>query len=280
MCYFTKIDCIEILEQVIFELELDSNFDCIFNLNNNEDGSYCSQIPPLSKITIGCSFLNKYKDNDIVSNIDVVDVVLNIFHEYQHALRNYEMYHNFQQGNEEVYVSSFTSAYFPYYYHKKYKMSPSELDAELNGILKAKLFFEESYPEFNFESAVVERISKLFEDNCWYGPFDYSEIKAVFSYNDVIDYLKSWQNIAYNYNPFPNTLDKNFYKTKEYSLLDTKENGAKHYNDMLSYIKEFATLSYEDEVLVSKLISFSQEKIKLLEDAKDERTVHDDWGTR
>lgn len=142
------------------------------------------------------------------------------------------------------------------------------------------MFFEEFYPEFDFESAVVERVSKLFGDNCWYGPFGDSEIKAVFSYNDVISYLKSWQNIAYNYNPFSNTLDKDFYKTVESSLLDAKENGTKHYNDMLNYIKEFATLSYEDEVLVSKLFSFSQEKIKHLEDAKDERTVYDDWGTR
>lgn len=102
----------------------------------------------------------------------------------------------------------------------------------------------------------------------------------MFSYKEIIDYLETWQNFAYNYNPLLNTKDKTFCKTKECSLLDTKENGAKHYNDMLNYIKEFKTLPYEDEILIDKLIHFSKEKTKSLEDAKDERAVYDGWSTR
>lgn len=139
MIKFTKLQLQEILNKIIIELEVCSNFDCVFNLNYNEDGSYFSKISSVYKLSIGCSFLNHYQDNHFILDKDIVDVIVNIYHKYQHALRNYEMYHNFQQGNKEVYMSSFTSTYFPYYYHKKYKMSPSELDAELNGIIENPL---------------------------------------------------------------------------------------------------------------------------------------------
>lgn len=279
MIKFTKLQLKNILNDLIDELEFNPTFDLLVNLDTNNDGSYFSTILSTYKINIGCSFLDCYKDNDFVLDKDVVDVVVNIFHEYQHALRNYEMYHNYQNVNQEIYVSSFTSAYLPYYYHKKYGMSPNELDAELYGILNAKEFFQKFFPDFDFDSAIIERVNELFEDNCWYGPFSDSELKVVFSYDDIINYLKDWQKISYNYNPLQDiSNDKNFSKTIESNLLNIKENGAIHYNEILKYIKNFKELSYEDNQLIDKLIEFANEKI--MEDTRDGNYVYDDRTSR
>lgn len=281
MIKFTKLQLKTILNKIIIKLELSSNFDCILDLNYNDEGSYFSKIASVYKLNVGCSFLNHYKDNDFILNKNVVDVIVNIFHEYQHALRNYEMYHNFQKGCEEIYVSSFTSAYFPYYYHLKHRMSPNELDAELNGILNAKAFFEEFFLDFDFESAIVERVNELFEDNCWYGPFNDSELKMVFSYDEIVDYLKNWQTFSYEYTSLLDTNNKDFKQTIEYSLLDTKDNGIKHYDDMLQYIKEFKILSYEDNSVLNKLVDFSKERTKVMEDTQyDKHTLYDDRNSR
>lgn len=277
----TKNEFLDKIEDLIFLLKYKSKFDCEFKLNNNEKGSEYSQVCHTSGISIGIAVLSNYKDNDIIPNYIVVDVVVNIFHEYQHALRNYEMYHNYQNTNQEIYVSSFTSAYLPYYYHKKHSMSPNELDAELYGILNAKEFFQEFFPDFDFDSAIIERVNELFEDNCWYGPFSDSELKVVFSYDDIINYLKDWQKFSYNYNPLQNiSNDKNFSKTIESNLLDVNKNGAIHYNEIIKYIKNFKELSYEDSKLIDKLIKFTNEKVKQMEDIKNGNYVYDDRASR
>lgn len=238
----TKKDCLLFFNQLKQTLENDSNFDCNIVFNENDKGGIFQYIKPSSVIIIGCDFIKKLKDNDFVSNKDFAYSIVTLFHEYQHALRNYEMYHNYQNVNQEIYVSSFTSAYLPYYYHKKHSMSPNEIDAELYGILNAKEFFQEFFPnfDFDFENAIVERVNELFEDNCWYGPFSDSELKVVFFYDDIINYLKDWQKISYNYNPLQDiSNDKNFSKTIDSHLLDVNKNGATHYNEMIKYIKNF-----------------------------------------
>lgn len=281
MIQFTKSQLEKVLNKIIIKFECSSKFDCIFNLNYKEDGSYFSTILSTYKINIGCSFLDCYKDNDFVLDKDAVDIVVNIFHEYQHALRNYEMYHNYQNTNQEIYVSSFTSAYLPYYYHKKHSMSPNELDAELYGILNAKEFFKEFFPDFDFENAIVERVNELFEDNCWYGPFSDSELKVVFSYDDIINYLKDWQKISYNYNPLQDiSNDKNFSKTIESNLLNVNDNGILHYDRILKYIKDFKELSYEDNKIVEKFIKFSNDKIRQMEEKINGNCIYDDWRSR
>lgn len=144
-----------------------------------------------------------------------------------------------------------------------------------------KKIFEEFFPNFDFDSVIVEKINELFKNNIWYGPFSDSELKVVFSYDDIIGYLKNWQKFSYNYNPltYANN-DKNFQKTIESHLLDVKENGAIHYNRILEYIKEVRELSFEDEQLIDKLVEFSKEKIKILEDVKDGDCVYDDRSSR
>lgn len=273
--YFTKEDSMLILYQLEDILINISKFDCNIIFDENKKGGFFKYVKPSFVIIIGCDFLKNLKDSDFVSNKDFVYTVVTLFHEYQHALRNYEMYHNFQQGCEEIYVSSFTSAYFPYYYHLKYSMSPNELDAEFNGIFNAKAFFEEFYPEFDFEEALVERVNKLIKDDSWYGPFKEGYSSIFFFYEEIVDYLVSWQKFSYDFCPFLDIKDKDFQKTKECLLLDTNDSGMKHYDVMLKNIKENYNLSYEDKLLLNKLIDFSEEKVKRQE-VNNEHTLYDD----
>lgn len=158
----TKKDFISSIYQIEEVVTNMSNFDCNIIFDDKKRGSYFQYIKPSSTIIIGIDFVKNLKDSDFVLNKDFVYTIVSLFHEYQHALRNYEMYHNPQKDCEEVYVSSFTSAYFINYYHLKHHMSPNELDAELNGILNAKDFFTKFYPEIDFESALVEKVNELF----------------------------------------------------------------------------------------------------------------------
>lgn len=79
-------------------------------------------------------------------------------------------------------------------------MLPSELDAELYGILEAKAYFEEKHPSIDFNKHLLEYVNNV---ERWYGPNPLKGDRPVFtSFEEVVAYLYANLEIAYDY-PVP-----------------------------------------------------------------------------
>ena len=127
--------------------------------------------------------------------------VSDLYHEYRHYIQKYE------NIDKEIDVSKKLSEYCPVFAEGKYYMLPEEFDAEIYGLLQAKDFFESNFPDFDFETNMVEYINIV--DN-YYGPISEKEKRPVFkSFDELLEHLERYKEESYNasskfsYNKFP-----------------------------------------------------------------------------
>lgn len=163
-------------------------------------------------IVIGVKELHFLNSNTIFVK-KVVDVYHEIEHFKQHKVLLAFLSDEKQSLSQEELEICCTLALKARYkgVENKYTMLPSEINVEINGILKAKKYFNSHCPNIHFENCVLEYVNNA---ERWYGPNPLKEERPVFeSLNKVLVYLHKNLEISYDYpcymeyNGFPNKME-------------------------------------------------------------------------
>ena len=169
-----------------------------FNKKTNDSFAELNLNNSKQRITIGIKNLNDY-DFETIFVRKIVDVFHEIEHFKQHQvlldfLSNKKQ--NLSQKELEICCTIVLKAKYKGV-ENKYPMLPSEIDAEISEILKAKEYINSHYPNIDFEKCVLEYVNSV---ERWYGPNPLKEERPIFEYlEDVVEYLYENLEISYNY---------------------------------------------------------------------------------
>ena len=151
------------------------------------------------------------------SNAIFVKKIVDVYHEIEHFKQHQVLLdflsdekQNLSQEELEVCCTLVLKSKYKGV-ENKYSMLPSEINAEINGILKAQKYVNSHYPNIDFENCVLECVNNT---ERWYGPNPLKEERPVFEYlEDIVDYLHKNLEISYDYpcymeyNGFPDKME-------------------------------------------------------------------------
>lgn len=173
-----------------------------FSFNRNIEDSFChlkiDSNEIAQSIEIGTKELHLFNSNAIFVK-KIVDVYHEIEHYKQHQVLLAFLSNEKQNlSQEELEVCCTLALKLKYKgIENKYSMLPFEINAEINGILKAQKYVNSHYPNIDFEKFVLEYVNSV---ERWYGPNPLKEERPVFEYlEDVIEYLYENLEISYDY---------------------------------------------------------------------------------
>lgn len=191
MIFQRKNDTVKLIEKLLKEIsnKFPQNIKVIFD--EKSENSFLKKDCNKEKYFISIGMKIDYKKN---FNSLFVTKVIDIFHEYRHFIQYTK------SNNIEIKTSIDIGNVCPSIKKMKYTMLPQELDAELYGILEAKSFFEERYPNIDFEKHLLEYVNNI---ERWYGQNPLKQDRPIFTtFEEIVSYLYENLEISYDY-PIP-----------------------------------------------------------------------------
>lgn len=193
----SRKEIISNLKEILKENGIDD-----FNFNKNIEDSFChlkiDSNEIAQSIEIGTKELHLFNSNAIF-----VKKVVDVYHEIEHYKQHQALLDVLSNKKQNLYQEELeiccTLALKSKYkgVENKYSMLPSEIDAEINGILKAQKYVNSHYPNIDFEKCVLGYVNNT---ERWYGPNPLKEERPVFeSLNKVLVYLYENLEISYDY---------------------------------------------------------------------------------
>lgn len=173
-----------------------------FRFNNKTNDSSCLLTKDdkgiKESIEIGIKELHLFNSNAIFVK-KVVDVYHEIEHYNQHQVLLDFLSNEKQNLSQEELEICCTLALKSKYkgVENKYSMLPSEISAEIVGILDAQEYINSNHPNIDFEKCILEYVNSV---KRWYGHNSLKEERPTFeSLDDVLVYLHKNLEISYDY---------------------------------------------------------------------------------
>lgn len=175
-----------------------------FSFNKNIEDSFChlkiDSNEIAQSIEIGIKELHLF-NSDLILVKKVVDVYHEIEHYNQHQVLLDFLSNKKQNLSQEELEICCTLALKARYkgVENKYSMLPSEISAEIVGILDAQEYINSNHPNIDFEKYILECVNSA---KRWYGPNFLKEKRPTFeSLDDVLIYLNKNLEISYQMSP-------------------------------------------------------------------------------
>lgn len=215
--------------------------------------------------------IEKGKENEILSDKNIVWCVKALFHEYKHLMQTENAIYKESNTEENIRFakSLLLKEYFSEYSDVIYNNDIREIDADIYGFEQAKKYIEKHCPWVNFEKGVVE-IAKEYIESSQNGKGEsfYEESKSN-SYEEILENLNERRNNPKNYD-FPEILEG--YIEDENNEIFGKESELRKSFDSIfieKYNKCRTTREKEDLIIKKISIVYPEAKRKYINAYKD-----------